>query len=78
MMDLARQRGLELDLTVLSRELGAPVVATVATQKQGIKELLRQVEIQLRAKNVQSVEALTWKKPTVMEFAKHLQRWIGF
>lgn len=40
MMDLARRRGLELDIDVLERELGIPVIPTVAVQKEGIRELL--------------------------------------
>ncbi len=47
MMDLARNRGLELDLEVLKRELGVPVVPTVAVKKQGIPELLSEVESML-------------------------------
>ena len=44
MMDLARARGQELDLSVLSQELGVPVVATVATARQGTRDLLAQLE----------------------------------
>ncbi|MEK6705400.1 MAG: ferrous iron transport protein B, partial [Bdellovibrionota bacterium] len=52
MMDLARKRGLELDVDVLSRELNIMVVPTVAIKRQGIDELLRQVE-KLLSKPVQ-------------------------
>ncbi len=48
MMDLAEKRGLVLDLNVLSRELGVPVVPTVAVKKEGIIELLSQVEKELK------------------------------
>jgi ferrous iron transport protein B len=44
MMDLAEERGLELDLEVLSRELGMPVIPTVAVKRKGIDELLGEVE----------------------------------
>ncbi len=44
MMDLAQSRGLELDLSVLKRELSVPVVPTVAVKKLGISELLTEVE----------------------------------
>jgi ferrous iron transport protein B len=44
MMDLAKRGGLDLDLGILSKELGIPVFATVAIQKKGIQELLQGVE----------------------------------
>jgi ferrous iron transport protein B len=44
MMDLARSRGLELDLEILSRELGVKVVPTVAVRGEGLNELLSEVE----------------------------------
>jgi ferrous iron transport protein B len=44
MMDLAAQRGLELDLEVLQRELEVPIVPTVAVKRLGVAELLREVE----------------------------------
>jgi ferrous iron transport protein B len=44
MADLARYRGMELDLEQLSRELGMPVVPTVAPRREGLRELLAQVE----------------------------------
>ncbi|RYZ73543.1 MAG: ferrous iron transport protein B, partial [Proteobacteria bacterium] len=40
MMDLAEKRGLKLDLAVLERELGIPVIPTVAVDGQGKDELL--------------------------------------
>ena len=40
MIDLARRDGLELDAERLSRELGVPVVETVAVRKRGLDELL--------------------------------------
>lgn len=40
MMDLARARGAEIDLEILSKELGIPVVPTVAIKKEGIEPLL--------------------------------------
>lgn len=39
MIDLARRDGLELDPAALERELGVPVVATVAVRKRGLEEL---------------------------------------
>ncbi|MCM2276685.1 MAG: ferrous iron transport protein B [Oligoflexia bacterium] len=51
MMDLAEQRGIELDLAVLSKELGVPIVPTVAVRGKGIPELLKQVEELLQSLN---------------------------
>jgi len=39
MVDLARRDGLELDQEALSRELGVPVIETVAVRRRGIAEL---------------------------------------
>ena len=41
MMDLARRRGIELKAEDLSRELGIPVVETVAVRKQGVEALTK-------------------------------------
>ncbi|MCM2335558.1 MAG: ferrous iron transporter B [Pseudomonas sp.] len=40
MMDAARRRGIEVDLAALERELGVPVVPTVAVQRHGARELV--------------------------------------
>jgi ferrous iron transport protein B len=39
MIDLAKRDGLELDPAALERELGVPVIATVAVRRRGISEL---------------------------------------
>lgn len=44
MMDLARSRGLELDIEVLSRELGVRVIPTVAVTGEGLSALAQEVE----------------------------------
>jgi ferrous iron transport protein B len=44
MFDLARRRGIEIDLSRLSAELGVPVVAAVAVRRGGTEELLRSVD----------------------------------
>ena len=44
MMDAARRRGIEIDLSALQRELGVPVVETVAVQRQGAKALVAQLD----------------------------------
>lgn len=40
MMDIAQKRGLKIDLENLSSELEATIIPTVATNKQGMKELI--------------------------------------
>ncbi|WP_147652108.1 ferrous iron transport protein B [Vulcaniibacterium gelatinicum] len=44
MMDTARRRGIEIDLPALERELGVPVVPTVAVRKHGARELVAMLE----------------------------------
>ena len=44
MYDIAQRQGLRIDLEGLSREIGAPIVTTVATRKRGIAELVAQAE----------------------------------
>src|SRR5271156_536681 len=44
MFDIARHRGLEIDLDALARALGVPVVASVAVRKGGTLELMRRID----------------------------------
>jgi ferrous iron transport protein B len=44
MMDAAKRRGIEIDLQTLQRELGVPVVETVAVRRDGGKALLAQLD----------------------------------
>ena len=44
MMDAARRRGIDVDLKALERELGVPVVPTVAVQRQGARELVAMLD----------------------------------
>lgn len=62
MMDLAKRRGLDVHLETLSQELGIPVVATAATKRQGVSELIQQVETQLRTKGASP--DLLWERST--------------
>ncbi|MFX8102768.1 FeoB small GTPase domain-containing protein, partial [Acinetobacter baumannii] len=43
MVDLAARDGLELDPAALARELGVPVIPTVAVRKRGLEELKTQL-----------------------------------
>lgn len=44
MFDLAKSRGLDIDLAVLEREIRLPVVPTVAIRRRGVDELMATVE----------------------------------
>ncbi len=44
MMDAARRRGIRIDLDALSRELGVPVVETVAVRHNGARALVEQID----------------------------------
>ncbi len=44
MMDAAKRRGIDVDLTVLERELGVPVVPTVAVRSGGAQELVAKLD----------------------------------
>ena len=44
MLDLAERDGLTLDPAILSRELGVPVVPTVAVRKRGLADLLGAID----------------------------------
>jgi ferrous iron transport protein B len=44
MADAARRRGIGIDLAVLQRELGIPVVETVAVRSNGARALLEQID----------------------------------
>ena len=64
MMDLARTRGMELDLDALSRELGIPVIPTVATRKQGTRDLITEAEKCLNASDASKKPVQLWQKAT--------------
>jgi ferrous iron transport protein B len=44
MMDLARRRGLKLNMEVLQRELALPVIPLVATQRRSMRPLLDEID----------------------------------
>ncbi len=49
MMDAARRRGIAIDIDALQRELGVPVVETVAVRRDGARALLERLERPLQA-----------------------------
>jgi ferrous iron transport protein B len=63
MIDIARRRGIEIDLDRLSRELGVPVVTSTAVRRGGTEELLRRMDDMAAGKWEQPGES-TWKPLT--------------
>lgn len=68
MYDIAQRQGLRIDLEGLSREIGAPIVTTVATRKRGIEDLVAQVDA-LAAAGALGGEN-TWREPNASEIRK--------
>ncbi|WP_229730752.1 ferrous iron transporter B, partial [Pseudoxanthomonas indica] len=56
MMDAAQRRGIEIDLDALARELGVPVVQTVAVKHNGAQSLVAQIERTAEAPHAPQVQ----------------------
>ncbi|HEX4183453.1 MAG TPA: ferrous iron transporter B [Caulobacteraceae bacterium] len=67
MYDIAQRQGIAIDLEGLSRELGLPIVTTVATRKRGIDELLNQVEGLAVSPAAAPAPASVWREPSAGE-----------
>jgi ferrous iron transport protein B len=65
MYDIAQRQGLRIDLEGLSRELGCPIVTTVATRKRGIEDLTAKVDELAAAGAIGG--ANTWREPSAEE-----------
>ncbi|MCW5734063.1 MAG: ferrous iron transporter B [Enhydrobacter sp.] len=61
MMDIARKRGIEIDIAALERELGIPVVSSVAVRRGGIDALLAALDTRLAAH--QAAVPSAWRVP---------------
>ena len=59
MADVARQRGLAIDVAKLAAELGCPVVETIAIQHNGHAKLLTQLDKDLLARTLATTSAPT-------------------
>ncbi len=44
MMDDAKRRGIQIDINKLSTQIGVPIIETVATKRQGVVQLINQLE----------------------------------
>jgi ferrous iron transport protein B len=65
MYDIAQRQGLRIDLEGLARELGCPIVTTVATRKRGIEELVAKVDAVIGDGALGT--ANSWREPTAGE-----------
>jgi ferrous iron transport protein B len=65
MFDIAQRQGLRIDLEGLARDIGCPIVTTVATRKRGVDDLVVQVEQLVAAGAVGGENA--WHEPVAGE-----------
>jgi ferrous iron transport protein B len=68
MYDIAQRQGLRIDLEGLAREIGAPIVTTVATRKRGIDDLVAKVDALAAAGELTGEN--TWREPDAAEIRK--------
>ncbi|MDB5451828.1 MAG: ferrous iron transport protein [Caulobacteraceae bacterium] len=64
MYDIAQRQGLRIDLEGLGRELGCPIVTTVATRKRGVDDLVAKVDEAIRTAQP---SPNTWHEPDAGE-----------
>lgn len=65
MIDIARRRGVTIDLDRMSRELGLPIVTSVAVRKGGVDELLKRTDEFLTRSH--EATASEWTTPTIAD-----------
>jgi ferrous iron transport protein B len=66
MIDIARRRGVEIDLDRLSAELGVPVITSAAVRRGGTDDLMRRLD-ELAAADSAATAASGWQPPTTAE-----------
>ena len=74
MLDLAERDGLTLDAERLSKELGVPVVPTVAVRKRGLTELLAAVDGAIQSHQPRSVVAAPQSDASLHQRARAIAR----
>jgi ferrous iron transport protein B len=72
--DVATKKGIEIDVKSLERELGVPVVPTVAVSGQGIHELVEAIERANRAPPQVAFESSDQRWARIGEIAEKTQR----
>src|SRR5665647_1909372 len=70
MSDLARRRGIRIDVGALERELGMPVVETVGVRNEGAKALVAQLDSHVPSQLPQRKE---WVAPTLEDVVQTQQ-----
>ncbi|HYW91238.1 MAG TPA: ferrous iron transporter B [Gammaproteobacteria bacterium] len=66
MMDIARRRGVDIDVEALSAELGVPVIPTVSLRRAGTRALLEALDhgaARIEANPRHTRTAATWREP---------------
>ena len=66
MIDIARRRGIEIDLDKLSAELGVPVVTSTAVRRGGIDDLLHRID-EVAAQPTAAIAQSTWTTPAIAD-----------
>ena len=70
MYDIAQRQGIHIDIEGLSRELGIPVVTTVAVRKRGLFAVLNEIDRRIGAATTPPI----WHEPSAQEIrAAHKQ-----
>ncbi|CAN5596191.1 ferrous iron transport protein B [soil metagenome] len=65
MFDIAQRQGLRIDLEMLSAEIGAPIIPTVATRKRGLVELVAAADA--LAQSHAGEHENVWREPNAAE-----------
>ena len=65
MSDVARKRGIAIDRDALERELGMPVVETIAVQRDGARELIARIEASGRLEPLAAESIDAWRAPSI-------------
>jgi ferrous iron transport protein B len=63
MIDIAKRRGIEIDVPTMSRELGVPVTTATAVRRGGVDDLLRRLD-DLAADGSAAGGDFSWKPPS--------------
>jgi ferrous iron transport protein B len=66
MTDVAKHRGVQIDFAALERELGMPVVQTVAVRRGGADELISAIQSHMSER---PTEVSEWKAPDIADVA---------
>jgi ferrous iron transport protein B len=66
MIDIAKRRGIEIDVARMSEELQVPVTTAIAVRRGGVDDLLRRLD-DLAAGGLENGGVFSWKPPSVGE-----------